>query len=360
MQTQVHGGDIYSLPCRIDFSTNINPLGTPRSVILAAKEGCEMAAHYPDVRCRELRAAIGDFYRFPQEWISCGNGAAELIFAVCQALRPHSALLATPCFSEYEQALRVSGCRDIRYYMCSKQNNFRMREDILEHITSDLDIFFLCNPANPTGILVDHDLCVRIADRCRQEKVVLVVDECFNGLLEYPERNTLRGELPENPSLLILNAFTKTFAIPGLRLGFAMSSNRQLLERMESCLQPWNVSIPAQKAGVAALKETAFLSRTGSYIARERQFLEIGLERLSLTYYDSYVNFIFFEGPKDLFDRCREQGILIRDCSNYRSLKPGYFRVAVRTRDDNQELLGVLDNILKGRSPRDSERRYHM
>lgn len=347
MQTEMHGGDIYTRPYRIDFSANINPLGTPPAVLEAACRGVSRAADYPDIHCRKLRQAISRREEVPAEQIICGNGAAELIFALVQAVKPRRALLAAPGFAEYEQALKTLGesCR-IDFYQCSREQGFKLGEDYLDCIREDMDLIFLCNPNNPTGLLIDPKLLESIAEKCRDKGAVLVLDECFNGLLEDGEKYSLKKRLRQMPNLFLLKAFTKLYAMAGLRLGYGLCSDEKLLEKIHQVLQPWNVSIPAQEAGTAAMEEREFEQKSREYVARELSFLKEEFGRLGLAFYDSKANYLFFEGPEDLYDRCGEEGILIRDCSNYRGLGPGYFRVAVKRHEENKELIRVLKKCL--------------
>ncbi len=345
MQTQVHGGDIYTKPYRLDFSANMNPLGMPARVAEAACEGVRLSCSYPDVCCRALRKAIAESENVPADQVICGNGAAELIFALVWAVKPKKALLAAPGFAEYEQALRSADC-EISFYLCREEEGFALREDYLLDLTEDLDMVFLCNPANPTGLLIEPELLGRIAERCRERGILLVMDECFNGLLEHGEDLSLRGRLNEQPGLFLLRAFTKLYAMAGLRLGYGLCADAALLEKLRSVLQPWNVSLPAQMAGIAALKEQEYVARSRAFLAGERAFLRQSLEDLGLRTYDSSANYLFFHGPEDLCDRCAAEGILIRDCRNYRGLGSGYYRVAVRTREDDLELLRVLRSIM--------------
>lgn len=343
---QIHGGDIYTREYRIDFSANINPLGTPKRVLEAACAGVGHAADYPDVECRALREAISRREAVPREWILCGNGAAELIFALALAIRPRKALLVSPGFAEYEQALLAAGCGcEIRFYKCRKEQGFQPGEDYLEQITDDLDLVFLCNPNNPTGLLLPEELMERIILRCREKKVLLAVDECFNGLLMQGEQVSLIKKLGEMPNLFLLKAFTKLYAMAGLRLGYGLCSDTELLLRLKQVLQPWNVSIPAQMAGIAAMEEVDFAKESCVYVSGEREFLKQGLKKQGIHFYDSQANYLFFEGPSDLYERCASEGILIRDCSNYRGLGPGYFRIAVKKRAENEELLRVLARV---------------
>lgn len=341
MQIQVHGGDIYSKAYRLDFSTNINPFGMPESLKQAAIKGINASIHYPDVQCRELINAIAKKEEIPSDWIICGNGAAELLFSLVSAKKPQKALLVSPGFAEYEQALKTVNC-DIRYYELSKERGFLLGEEYLESLQQDLDIVFLCNPNNPTGLLIPTELLKKIVDICKEKQIFLVLDECFLEFVSDELMNPQKKILKEMPNLFILKAFTKMYGMPGLRLGYGLCSDIPLLEQMHQMTQPWNVSVPAQFAGVAACKETDFVVKTRIYIAQEREYLSNELKRLKFTVYDSQANYIFFEAPKNLWNLCEKENILIRDCSNYRGLTKGYYRIAVKTRQENEELIRVL------------------
>lgn len=345
MQSQVHGGDIYSGNYTMDFSTSISPIGVPEGVRQAYLDAVSTIQQYPDVRCRKLKAALSESLSIPADWIICSGGAGELIHAVAFAAKPNKALLIAPSFSEYEQALRLSGCCDIRFYECTEENGFLIESDILDQITEDLDLFFLCNPNNPTGVLVPSELMPEIVEKCRRNHVRLVLDECYVRLLRQPKQVTMLRHLEGNDWLFIIDAFTKLYAMPGLRLGYGMTSDRPFLDKVRSCLQPWNVSGPAQACGVAALKDTEYVRKARVTIREEMTYLRETFDRIGITWYGSGVNFMFFRGPEDLFDRCAKEGILIRDCSNYRGLGPGFFRVACRTRRENEKLCGILAGI---------------
>ena len=341
-----HGGDIYEVPYRIDYSANINPLGTPESVVKAAQKAVLDCAHYPDVDCRALRAALGEKEQVQPECIICGNGAAELIFAIVQAEKPEKALLMAPGFAEYEQALRANGCQ-VRYYELKQENGFYYQPDYKKMLTEDLDMIFLCNPNNPTGLLIPKEELLEIFQICLERKIRVVLDSCFIDFLDQEEEADYTGYLAKYPNLFILKAFTKIYAMAGLRLGYGMSRDLDLLERMKYVVQPWSVSIPAQAAGVAAVQEKEFVQRSAELIQEERNWLKKQLRELEVWVCDSQANYLFFEGPEDLAAKCREQGILIRDCSNYHGLRQGFYRIAVRTREENEELMRVVQEILK-------------
>ncbi len=268
----VHGGDIYTHKGVIDFSANINPLGTVPSVLKAAKESLENIGNYPDTQCRALRQALSEKENIDKENIICGNGAADLIFNLVLAAKPKKALLVTPSFAEYEQALSLTET-EIQFYKLKEANGFKLEEDYLEYLSTDIDMVFLCTPNNPTGKTIEPRLLERIISKCEENHILLVLDECFNDFLDQPEVYSMKDKVQIYKCIFILKAFTKMYAMAGLRLGYGLCSNKALLEQMERLRQPWSVSIPAQAAGVAALAEVDLPRKTRKYIQVERERL---------------------------------------------------------------------------------------
>lgn len=343
-----HGGDIYRYKGCIDFSANLNPLGTPRRVIQAVAESAAKVADYPDVRCEALREATADYEGVDSSMLYFGNGAAEVIFSLCLALKPKKALIPAPTFAEYEQALKSVGCSVVHAYL-KEEEGFQVGESFIRAIEQEQpQVIFLCNPNNPTGVLTPPDLLKEILKACEKTGSRLVLDECFNDFIPDRAQYTMKGCLAAHPSLFILKAFTKRYAIAGIRLGYGLSADRDLLEKMEQATQPWNVSTPAQAAGVAALREEDYVNEGRALIQKERAYLREALAKLGYKLYDSRANYIFFYSRRPLWEDCKNRGILIRDCSNYPGLGAGYYRIAVRAHEENRKLIQVLTNIEKG------------
>ena len=342
---QVHGGDIYNHEVEIDYSANINPFGMPKSVELAAIDGVRKSIHYPEISCTRLRAAIAKKEGVKKEQIICSNGAAEVIYQLIYAYRPKRALLFYPSFSEYEQALRAGGC-EIQTHMLRKEHEYKVTETIFTKLEPSLDILFLCNPNNPTGVTIPKDLLSRMIEECFKKEILLVIDECFQDFLEENEQDSRVGFIEKYPNLFILKAFTKMYGMAGLRLGYGLTSNRTIIENMEQSTQPWNVSIPAQLAGIAACSEEGFVKESREYVAKQRMFLQKELKRLGLHVYPSKANYIFFEGPRGLYEECLKHKILIRSCCNYPGLEDKHYRIAVKLEEDNKKLIQFLEKIL--------------
>lgn len=348
-----HGGDIYTYKGMLDFSVNVNPFGPSEAVLEAAKRGIDKCRAYPDSQCRALREALEERMGIPREFILPGNGAADLFFSLVAAEKPKKALLPVPAFSEYERALRTADCQ-IRYYQMEEKGNFRLTARFLEELTEDLDMVFLCSPSNPAGQVIPKELLSRIIRRCGEKKIRLVLDECFIEFADREKAFYAEREAEDCPWLFVARAFTKMHAIPGLRLGYGITSDTALIDRMREASQPWSVSIPAQEAGIAALSEAEELKaeKTRALIRTERERLEQELKGMGFRVIPSEANFILMHSDTDLAQCLREKGILIRDCGNYRGLDKGWYRAAVRLHEENDLLVKALREISERRTDR--------
>ena len=181
--------------------------------------------------------------------------------------------------------------------------------------------------------------------RCEACGALLVVDECFLDFL--PESEALSAKkLLASPHLIILKAFTKLYGMAGVRLGYCLCSNTALLDKMQAAGQPWAVSSLAQTAGLAALDETAYVARVQALIAQQRPVLRDGLRALGLRVLDGSANYLLFQAPETLGDVLRQRGIVLRSCGNYPGLDGSWYRTAVRTAPENQQLLKALQEVL--------------
>lgn len=340
-----HGGDRYSHSVTFDFSVNLNPLGIPERVLLAAQRAVEDSAFYPDPECRALRKALADFHSCSSEWLLCGNGAADLIYRLAAVFRGKRVLLPAPTFGEYEQAFSRFGC-SVFFYPLKRENGFVLDDDFLDLIW-DADCVLLCNPNNPTGRAVSRDTIGRILCRCRQAGAFLIVDECFLDFLDHPQQYDALPLVRQYDRLLLLRAFTKQYAMAGLRLGYCISGNVELLGEMKEFSQPWSVSLPAQAAGIAALTEREYLSKTREMVRDQREKMLISLKQVGLQIVPSQVNFILFRAAApNLKQQLLQDGILIRSCRNYRGLDEYDYRIAVRTEQENRYLIEQMKRYL--------------
>ena len=339
-----HGGDIYRNPPRLDFSANINPAGMPDAVKEALVRSVEDCAVYPDPRCEALREAIAGAEGVPVSFILCGNGSAELIYQYAWTLaddgRP--ALIVHPAFSEYGAALRAAGVGEERYVM-REEDGFRLTRDILRYDFGRVSAVFLCSPDNPTGLTVEPEI---LEDLLRTGARVFC-DLCFLDLTADPGKYDLPRLIREYPNLTVLRAFTKSCAMAGVRLGYALSADGDFLGRMAERGQCWNVSTPAQKAGIAALGCRGWLESSVKRICSERERLAREMAACGIRVVPGEANFLLMYSDKPVREELAARGIALRDCSDYVGLGPGWFRAAVRTREENDELIFHVREVTK-------------
>lgn len=354
MVNEIHGADIYTAAEKsgidkdkiIDFSSNINPLGMPASVKEAAINSISYSDKYPDINSRELTKSISKEEKVPESWIFTSNGAAESIFRIVYYLKPEMGLVMAPAFSEYENALKSSGAQ-VTYYGLKEEQDYKVKDDILNCINTETQIVFICNPNNPTGQLTDKETAEKIIRCCKQAGAFAVADECFLDFIENKEEYSVVNFLGKYDNLIVLKAFTKIYAMPGIRLGYCLSSNKKFIEGLKISGPPWNVSTIAQSAGVAALKEKEYVFKSVAYINEQRRYLAEELNKLNIKTYNSYANYILFKIHEniDLKEEMLKKGILIRSCSNYRNLDSSYYRIAVKTAEENKQLIKALKEI---------------
>ncbi|MDR2502597.1 MAG: aminotransferase class I/II-fold pyridoxal phosphate-dependent enzyme [Oscillospiraceae bacterium] len=317
-----HGGQKLS-GIRLDFSVNLNPLGMPDSVRRALRESIDSFAPYPDRDCAALRAALGSALEVSPEYILCGNGASDLILRICAALRPKIAATLTPTFSEYARCVRLFGgeTRPIESAHCG-------------------DLAFICTPNNPTGRLAPIEFILQTLEH----GIPVVVDECF---IEFTDGQSALPYIARYPNLIVLRAFTKIYSMAGLRLGYIVCSDAKLLARIAAFGAEWNVSAPATVAGLAALSESDWIARTRSLVKAERGFMAEELVRRGIETEPSDANFLLCKSSAPLARSLRGFGIAVRDCSNFAGLDSRYFRIGLKTREENLALLEALDETLK-------------
>ncbi len=345
-----HGGDIYLYIKNneikpLDYSANINPLGLPAGVKKTLADSIDSYSAYPDIYCRKLTEAVSFYENIKPDSILFGNGAADLIFRICYALMPKSALLTAPTFSEYEKALLNVNCK-IEYYSLNPENNFDVGNDILEKINGK-DIVFICNPNNPTGNITVKSLLYKLSEKCLKENCYMVIDECFMDFVNEEQKQSFKEYLTDFENVIIVKAFTKTFAMAGLRLGYCLCHSKRIIYKIRKSSQPWSVSTPAQIAGIAALKDIDYLTKTAMVIKNERGYLTKRLRDFGFKVFESHTNFILFRTEqKDLYDKLYKKGILIRKCDNFNGIDNTYYRIAVKCSEDNEKLINAISELI--------------
>ncbi|MBR5047713.1 MAG: aminotransferase class I/II-fold pyridoxal phosphate-dependent enzyme [Eubacterium sp.] len=353
MKTDSHGGNIYKKSRELgisedqimDFSANISPLGLPQEIRRAIIESIDGLINYPDPECSRLREAIAAHDKVREEWISCGNGGADLLYRIAFGMKPGKVLLPVPAFVEYEEALRTAGSR-ITYHRMGQ--DLLPGEDLIPEITEDYDMLVLCNPNNPTGLMLERDYLIRVLDQAKKAGVFLLLDECFLEICLSEEERTLIPYLEKYDNLLILKSFTKLYALPGIRLGYLLSSNQDVIGAVNRAGQSWSVSSLAQEAGIRALTLTDYKDKVRKLVAEELCYMKKELAGLPIRLYDGQANYLFFRAPgcRDLDRQLEKKGFMIRNCSNYVNLGDDYWRIAVKDHASNRKMIRALKDIL--------------
>jgi len=341
-----HGGDWASFEIEygrppLDFSMNVNPLGMSEKVRKAIAEAAKTAEKYPDPACRQLRNALAEAEGVSADRIFCGAGAADIIYRLAKSAKtcedPYL-LITAPTFAEYEEAFAAEGWKIGRWPL-EEKNGFKIGEDMIDAISDEVDMVFLCEPNNPTGVATDKGLLEKILEACHRAGAMLVIDECFNGFLDNPEQHTMKGCLNQYGNLIILKAFTKLYGMAGVRLGYCLCPSAGMVESLAKAGPPWNVSSLAQAAGLAALEDSDYAEAGRKIVQEERPLLKDALRQLGIAEVFGEANYLLFKGPVGLDEKMRERGILIRNCDNYYGLGRGWYRIAVKTHEDNLKLL---------------------
>ena len=339
----IHGGDIYRNSIKLDFSVNINPLLLPENIKRSLYDAIGRCGQYPDYNHEILKKGLAIVHDIFMDNILLSNGASEALLAVFHTFMPKKALIAIPSFYGYQHGACAVGT-ELIYYQLSEDNDFQLDEGFVDSITDDIDLVILANPANPTGKLIDDNILQQVIDRCQSQNTLLLLDECFMELAD--SNHTLIGRMEKYDRLLVLRAFTKSFALPGLRLGYLVSGNTSLIEKIEKHLPEWNISVFSENAGIQCLKYMSFLDGARRLIGKEKQYLIEELEKYKIKVFSSDANFILLKTDYPLYERLLETEILIRDCSNYKGLSKGYYRIAVKGHDDNMKLIKAIGECI--------------
>ena len=344
MYEYTHGGNIYDASGYareniIDFSANINPLGIPDEVMAAASASLARSNIYPDSSCRLLSSRLAEFEEVAEASIFCSNGASDILFRLAVAVKPKKILVTAPSFADYERAGVAAGA-EIIYYFLKKENDFNIDEDIIDLIIdTSPDIVFICNPNNPTGNLTDTETLREIAKACESVGSILMLDECFIDFVCGSHRYSAKPLIGRYKNIVILKAFTKIFAMPGLRLGYAICGDIDLIEHIRFCGADWAVSNVAQEAGIAALGNAReYIENSCEYVKEQREYIIRELKRMNFAVYPSQANFILIYSPREI----KLKNIVIRDCSNFKGLEAGYYRIAVLTEEKNKLLIEAI------------------
>ena len=386
MKMDFHGGNIYkvfrekNLKEILDYSSNINPYGIPESLKSRIIENLEILERYPDPDYVELREKLAHLNKVDMSDIVLGNGATEIIFLFMKVINPKKILIVSPTFGEYERAVKateISGDTvslsssngdnknienkkiEIEYFELKESDDFKLNIGNLKNeLENKYDLLIICNPNNPTGKFLKLAQTEEILKECNKYDTKLFIDEAFIEFLADGMKESIINTEENKKNLFVIRAFTKFFAIPGLRLGYGMYFDKELEKKISEKKEPWSVNNIAEMAGLTVLDDTEYIEKTLKWIVEEKIYMYEKLNEISgIKVYETEVNFItgkideklFSEGlnVKVLREKMLEQGILIRNASNFKFLDERFFRLAIKDRESNKRVIEVLKGIFQ-------------
>ena len=381
-----HGGNIYKIFREknikeiLDYSSNINPYGIPESLKKRITENLEILERYPDPDYVELRQKLSNLNKVNLSDIILGNGATEIIFLFMKVINPKKILIVSPTFGEYERAVKateISGDTvslsssngdnknienkkiEIEYFELKESDDFKLNIGNLKNeLENKYDLLIICNPNNPTGKFLKLAQTEEILKECNKYNTKLFIDEAFIEFLEDGMKESIINTEGNKKNLFVTRAFTKFFAIPGLRLGYGMYFDKELEKKISEKKEPWSVNNFAEMAGLTVLDDAEYIEKTLKWIAEEKIYMYEKLNKISgMKVYETEVNFItgkideklFSEGVnvKILREKMFEQGILIRDASNFKFLDERFFRLAIKDRASNERVIEAMKEIFQ-------------
>ncbi len=354
-----HGGNLYNIEREygipagdiIDFSVNLNPIGTPDEIKKIIADNLDEITRYPDPDYIECRKSIASHHGLPYKYITTGNGATELIFLYCRVLKPARALIIAPAFSEYRRALE-SVKAEISYFELKEKDNFKTDvESLKNEISRGYDLVVICNPNNPSGTLISKDDMMSIAEHSLNHGCRILLDEsfvefCFTGTAQL---SVVGEQIPEN--IFVVRSLTKIFSLPGLRLGYGISFDDDLNRKLAERKEPWSVNVLAAKSANFLPDALSYFEETRRVVFEENNFILQNIKNISwLKTFSSPVNYMIVKilsemTSAQLAGEMIKKNVMIRDASNFQYLNEKFIRIAVKDRESNQKLIDALKEI---------------
>lgn len=361
--TIVHGGNVYELASSagcspddiLDFSASINPLGPPPGLADMLMRYFHRLQHYPDINNRHLVDALSEFHGISPKYIVAGNGSTELIYWLPRALGVDSALAVLPTFGEYRKAFELQGV-EVQKVLCKPENGFQPGLDqIMEAVEKGSpEAVLLTHPGSPGGGFLSGDVSDWVAERSKRGQLC-IIDEVF---IDFGEEHSFKHLLESSPNLVIIRSLTKFYGLPGLRIGYLLTSPG-IAERVRHFVPPWSVNTLAQLAGAYCLSQEEYRQKTLNVVTEQRREMAEELASIpGLKVFHGEANYLLIEMDRRLptsialrNEVFRSGKILIRPCGSFEGLDDWYFRVAVRLPEQNEKLISEIRSWMQSRLP---------
>ena len=326
----------------IDFSASINPYGIDPNLKDILKESIDILVHYPNQDYSEIKALISRKHDVSEESIYLGNGANSIIFRLFSIFdKELNICIPTPSFETYRLAAESVSANIVYYDM----NGFKITNEIFDILSDNIDVLVLTNPNNPTGYLIEEELLQRLLEYCKAENIFILLDECFLEFVLYGERYSQISNLSKYTNLAILRSLTKLYAFPGLRFGYLLTENKKIMEDLNKLTPSWDINTLALEAAKFSL--TQDMSQVVLKIQKEKSILLNNLKSVGIEVFGCKANFLLCRYKKNLSNALLNQGVIVRDCSDYRGMDDTYFRVAVRTNSENMILFENIKELIR-------------
>lgn len=359
-KSSFHGSDIEVISQKyrisqdsiLPYASNVNPLGMSPMAKEALVEYVDAIQSYPDRGYVRLRTAIANYCNINMEQIILGNGTSELIRITLDTLKPKKTLIVGPTYSEYKNAAKLSGS-EVEMYMLNQSEDFELDVTrFIDTLYDGLDLLIICNPNNPTGKAIKKEDMSTILDACKTHDIIVMVDETY---VEFVQEISLVSSVTLTntyDNLIVLRSTSKFFSTPGLRLGYAITTNKEFLSATDNTQIPWNINSFASIASVM-FSDEHFMNLTTSLIQTERNLIYSALcSRKTIKVFKPDANFVLIRLLKEdltatqVFEYCLEKGFMIRDCSDYEGLGDKYVRFCFLKPEQNDQMVNTILEIV--------------
>lgn len=355
-----HGSDLEKIAARYDidlhkivpFASNVNPLGISPMARQALIDNVDAINAYPDRNYVSLKNFISKYCKTEPDKLILGNGTSELISLALKTIRPAKTMIIGPTYSEYGRASLAVGS-EIKRYMLKNLDDFELDvEAFLKTLQSNIDLLIVCNPNNPTGKAISKEDMEQIVKRCTELHITVMVDETYVEFVKDVEQISSVSLTKKYNNLIVLRGVSKFFAAPGLRLGYAVTSNTAFLEAANNDKIPWNINAYASVAGIM-FEDEHYINLTKSLIQTERNLIYSALSsRKTIKVFKPDANFILIKLLKEdqtadqVFEHCIKKGLMIRDCTDYEGLGNKYIRFCFMKPEQNDNVVNTILEIV--------------
>ena len=346
-----HGGDVYSLdkPYKImDYSININPFGVPKTLKRAINRSFPKLEQYPDTKNRKATEIIAKHHLLNKNNIVIGNGATELIYLAIQTIKPRKALIPMPTFTEYQRSCKMIGCEVIPYELKKEEAFELIIDDFIAKIDNSIDMVIICNPNNPTSKIISKNSMKKLLEFCQPKGIYIMIDEAF---VDFTLSDiSVIGYIKKYANLIIIRSLTKFFAVPGLRIGYAVACE-SLTQLFIANKYPWSVNYFASIVCEISLKDSTYINKTKKWLNQEpKRFYDLLCTLSGIKVYKPNANYILIEVEKTLAsimaERLLNKGIFIRDASNFKFLDAHFIRIAIKDKKSNDKFFDKFSMCL--------------